>query len=127
MKDYPEVNNLAELVAWLAKEYHGGSVLPIASRLKVSPALVGFWSRGQTREPKVQNLRRLAKVYKLNFQWVLRVVYGPPPIGGGAAGPAAPHVLQVLENIGNSVSYRTLVRWLRAILVPALLPTPCAA
>lgn len=44
-----------------------------------------------------------------------------------AAQADTPCVLQVLENIGNSVSYRTLARWLRAILVPALLPTPCAA
>ena len=94
MPQTPKVKNLAELMHWIADEYHDGAVLPIADKIRVSPALVGLWSRGQTAEPKTTNLQRLAAAYDLDFIWLLGLVHGRKllPIRGGSAATALPTV-----------------------------------
>jgi len=106
MHSVPKVKTFPQLIRWIADQYHDGAVLPIATRVGVSPALVGLWSRGQTAEPRVSNLQRLAEVYQLDFIWLLGLVHGKrlAPIAGGSGATAMPPVAPSAPLVADGTS-----------------------
>jgi hypothetical protein len=103
----PPVRTFAELIQWLADQYHGGHPHPMHERLDCSPALVQFWAHGSIKQPSIRLLYRLCEAYGLDLAFVLGLFRQRPtpkggakvarPIRGGSGDPVSPSAVNGLD------------------------------
>ncbi len=73
MNQSPDVKTFAELVTWIADNFHDGSYYALAKTLGVSPALIYAWRDGMVRSPHNRLSLSLCAHYHLDLMWMMKL------------------------------------------------------